>query len=80
MSDYTILAGEFSGWAVNVKGPVVQDAVDKQNELNDLNKRAQNLKYALIGLGIAVGVGAAMVIGGFFAGPLAPFLWVSLSV
>ncbi|KAF5595263.1 uncharacterized protein FSUBG_9163 [Fusarium subglutinans] len=77
VDDFLKFTGEFGKWGQKTEGDINNQIKTAQKQQQDLLDHLSSLQGRLIGFGIGAGIGVALIIGGFFAGPLAPVFWVA---
>ncbi|KAL4721769.1 hypothetical protein ACLX1H_011263 [Fusarium chlamydosporum] len=77
VDDFGKFTGDFGTWGQKTEGEINEQIKTAQKEQQDLLDHLSSLRDRLIGFGVGAGIGVASIIGGFFAGPLAPLFWVA---
>lgn len=78
VDDFGKFTGEFGTWGQKTEGDINNQIKTAQKEQQDLLDHLSSLRSRFIGFGVGAGIGVALIIGGFFAGPFAPLFWVGI--
>ncbi|KAF5594789.1 hypothetical protein FPANT_4766 [Fusarium pseudoanthophilum] len=77
VDDFLKFTGEFGKWGQKTEGDINKQIETAQKEQQALLDHLKSLTGRFIGFGIGAGIGILAIVGGFFAGPLAPIFFVA---